>query len=151
MKTRKKILEFIISYIKEHGYPPTVREIGAGVNLKSTSSVNSHLKKMLESGMIETDAGIGCPRAIRVPGMKCLERGRYSKTGWIPVEERLPKTDTFILLPFENFSLPLVGRYEEDRDGGAFYVGDDEETCVSQDMFVNAWRPLPKPYRPKEM
>ena len=41
------------------------------------------------------------------------------------------------------------GLDEEDENGGAFYVGDDDETCVSQDMFVNAWMPLPTPYQPK--
>ena len=39
-------------------------------------------------------------------------------TKWIPVEERLPEDDNYILLSFENFSLPLVGRYEADSDGG---------------------------------
>ena len=71
------------------------------------------------------------------------------KGGWIPVEEELPETDKYILLSFSNFSIPCVGRYEEDENGGAFYVGDDDETCVSQDMFVNAWMNLPAPYQPK--
>lgn len=70
---KEVILTYIKNYIKEHGYPPTVREIGAGVGLKSTSSVQSHLIKMLEMGMIESDAGLGCPRTIRVPGMKFVE------------------------------------------------------------------------------
>ena len=69
--------------------------------------------------------------------------------GWIPVEEELPETDKYILLSFSNFSIPCVGRYEEDENGGAFYVGDDDETCVSQDMFVNAWMNLPDPYQTK--
>ena len=69
--------------------------------------------------------------------------------GWIPVEEELPETDKYILLSFSNFSIPCVGRYEEDENGGAFYVGDDDESCVSQDMFVNAWMNLPAPYQPK--
>lgn len=69
--------------------------------------------------------------------------------GWIPVEEELPETDKYILLSFSNFSIPCVGRYEEDKNGGAFYIGDDDETCVSQDMFVNAWMNLPTPYQPK--
>ena len=68
---------------------------------------------------------------------------------WIPVEERLPNPDDQILLSFENFDIPLVGHYEEDGDGGAFYVGDDLESCASAYLFVNAWMPLPKPYRPK--
>ena len=71
---------------------------------------------------------------------------RYNN-GWIPVEEELPETDKYILLSFSNFSIPCVGRYEEDENGGAFYVGDDDETCVLQDMFVNAWMHLPTPYQ----
>lgn len=62
-----------------------------------------------------------------------------------------PKTEEYILLSFANFSLPMVGRYESDEDdGGAYYLGDEEETCISQDLVVNAWRPIPAPYRQKE-
>lgn len=68
---------------------------------------------------------------------------------WIPVEERLPDPDDNILMSFENFNIPLVGHYEEDGDGGAFYVGDDLESCASAGLFVNAWIPLPKPHRPE--
>ena len=71
-------------------------------------------------------------------------------TGWIPVEERYPDTDKYILLSLSNFSIPIVGRCEEDEDGGAFYAGDEDETLVSQDLFVNAWMLLVKPYRPEE-
>lgn len=80
---------------------------------------------------------------------KGYEDGKKNN-GWIPVEERLPEDDHYILLSFANFNLPMVGRYETDQEGGTFYLGDcdEEDTCISQDLFVNAWRPLPKPYRP---
>ena len=67
---------------------------------------------------------------------------------WIPCNEP-PENDRYVLLSFENFSVPMVGRYEEDENGGAFYVGDDDESCVSQDMFVNAWMNLPAPFQQK--
>ena len=67
--------------------------------------------------------------------------------GWIPVSERYPESDSYILLSFENFSLPTVGRYEEDEEGGAFFVGDDDISCVSSGLYVNAWRPLPAIYK----
>lgn len=70
---KQKILEFIISYIQLHGYPPTVREIGNGVGLKSKSSVHAHLIRMLNDGMIETDVGTGSARAIRVPEYKFVK------------------------------------------------------------------------------
>ena len=67
--------------------------------------------------------------------------------GWIPCSEP-PKTSDYILLSFSNFSVPMVGRYEENEDGGAYYIGDEDKSCVSQDIFVNAWQPLPQPYQP---
>lgn len=67
---RQEIYFFIVDYIKEHCYPPTFREIADGVNLKSTSTVQMHLDKMIASGMLESDDVYGSSRAIRVPGYK---------------------------------------------------------------------------------
>ena len=67
---RKRILEFVVTYLSVHGYSPSVREIGDAVGLKSTSSVHSHLERMIRNGVLETDAPYGTPRAIRVPGYK---------------------------------------------------------------------------------
>lgn len=71
---REKIYDFIVQYITEHGYPPTVREIGAAVGLNSTCTVHMHLKKMFDSGMLETDHP-GVPRTIRVPGYELVKKG----------------------------------------------------------------------------
>ena len=66
---------------------------------------------------------------------------------WNPVWYSVPPDNGYVLLSFANFSIPIVGRYEIDEDGGgAFYAGDEDETLVSQDMFVNAWMELPKKY-----
>ena len=70
---------------------------------------------------------------------------------WISIDERLPDTNDYILLSFSNFTIPAVGRYEAEEDGsGAFYIGDEVETCVSQMLFVNAWMELPEPYKEEE-
>lgn len=74
--TREEILNVIITYISEHGYSPTIREIGEMTGLKSTSTVHSHLNKMLEKGMIETDAGIGSSRAIRIPNYVFVKKAK---------------------------------------------------------------------------
>lgn len=66
--------------------------------------------------------------------------------GWIPVEDGLPEDDNYILLSFENYTLPAIGRYEADSEGGAFYVGDNDKPCINYGLFVNAWRPLPEPH-----
>lgn len=81
-----------------------------------------------------------------------LLAGQIEEHSWIPVEERLPEEDEYVLMSFENFTLPIIGRYEKDNDGGgAWYAGDADgcDTCSSQNLFVNAWMPLPKPYRAK--
>lgn len=75
---RQEILEMIIQYIEEHGYQPTIREIGDAVGLSSTNSVVSHIHKMIKSGMLETDAEIpGSSRAIRVPGYKFVKEAAH--------------------------------------------------------------------------
>lgn len=66
------------------------------------------------------------------------------RTRWIPVTERFPEPGDYVLLSFPDFSVPAIGRYDEDEEGGAFFIGDETES--SQDMFVNAWMPLPEPY-----
>ena len=66
---------------------------------------------------------------------------------WIPVTERLLELGEYVLISFSNFTLPCIGRYDEDEKGGAWFNGDETESLVSQDMYVNAWMPLPEPYR----
>ena len=68
------------------------------------------------------------------------------------MEERLPEDSNYILLSFANFSMTMLGRYEEDQEGGAFYLGDDidDDTYISRNLIVNAWQPLPEPYRPSD-
>ena len=46
-KTQKAVYEFICIYIEENFIPPTVREIGAAVGLKSTSTVHMHLQNLV--------------------------------------------------------------------------------------------------------
>lgn len=61
---QQEILEYIKNQILDHGYPPTVREICAAVNLKSTSSVHSHLATLEKNGYIRRDPTK--PRAIEI-------------------------------------------------------------------------------------
>lgn len=53
-KRQNDVLLFIKKYIAAHGYPPTVREICAGVNLSSTATVFVHLKNLEKNGYIKS-------------------------------------------------------------------------------------------------
>ena len=61
---QQEILEYIKNQILDHGYPPAVREICVAVNLKSTSSVHSHLATLEKNGYIRRDPTK--PRAIEI-------------------------------------------------------------------------------------
>jgi len=66
---QKKIYEYIAACIREQGYPPSVREIGDAVGLKSPSTVHFHLKHLEEAGVIEKGAGKGRAITLREPAV----------------------------------------------------------------------------------
>ena len=72
---------------------------------------------------------------------------REESGGWIACSERQPEDESYMLVSFENSTMPDIARYEENDEGGTFYPGDDEKSYSSYGFFVNAWMPLPEPYR----
>ena len=57
---QQSILDFIKDF--PHPYQPTVREIATGVGISSSSTVHSHLTKLVKIGLIECNPN--CPRCI---------------------------------------------------------------------------------------
>ena len=82
-RKQQEILDYLKEVILRKGYPPTVREICEKVNLKSTSSVHSHLSTLERNGYIKRDPTK--PRAIEI----C--------------------DDSFQMVRTEMSSLPIVG------------------------------------------
>ena len=72
---------------------------------------------------------------------------REEKGRWIPINERMPEDESYILVSFENATMLDIARYEENDEGGTFYPGDDEKSYSSYGIFVNAWMPLPELYK----
>lgn len=95
------------------------------------------------------------PELVDVPWRNGCEVGenfnnlqrRLESSKWILRDDRMPENGSYVLVSFANFSMPDIGRYEEDEDGGAFYPRDEEYTYTSVGLFVNAWMPLPEPYK----
>ena len=65
-RKQQQIYDFILEFTSAHGYPPSVREIGTAVGLKSPSTVHFHLKSLEEAGVIVKAEGK--TRAISLPG-----------------------------------------------------------------------------------
>ena len=66
-RKQQQIYDYILSFTMEHGYPPSVREIGSAMGLKSPSTVHFHMKGLEEAGVIVKAEGK--TRAISLPGM----------------------------------------------------------------------------------
>ena len=65
---QQEIWQFLAEYVDEHGYPPTVREIGDAVGLASPSTVHAHLANLERAGLLKRDPTK--PRAIELVGRK---------------------------------------------------------------------------------
>lgn len=101
-RIQKDIMEYIKQYIQQHGYPPNYREIGDGVGLRSSASVQRYISRMLADGILETDAGTGAVRALRVPGMRYVDTeltilDRYLESERIRIVEQLCPYDIPLL------------------------------------------------------
>ena len=130
---QQEILEYIKNQILDHGYPPAVREICAAVNLKSTSSVHSHLATLEKNGYIRRDPTK--PRAIEIvddefnltrrelrniPIIGEVAAGQpilaeQNIAGYFPVSsDDLPSGDLFVL-KVRGESMINVGIYDGDQ------------------------------------
>jgi repressor LexA len=61
---QQEVYEFVVAYADEHGYPPTVREIGEAVGLASPSTVHAHLANLERAGYVRRDPTK--PRALEL-------------------------------------------------------------------------------------
>ena len=84
MTKKEEIYNYIKTYIAEHGYAPSYREIGHAARLKSTSSVYAYMQDLFAEGILKTEAEEGTPRAFRIaekretdPILKCLLQLKY--------------------------------------------------------------------------
>ncbi|MBT8242014.1 MAG: transcriptional repressor LexA [Acidimicrobiia bacterium] len=75
---QRAILEFIEAFMEDNGYPPSVREIGKYVGMRSSSTVHTHLNNLQEKGFLTRDPST--PRGLRV--------NWDSATGAVDVERR---------------------------------------------------------------
>ena len=80
-KRQQEIFDFVRSYAGEHGYPPTVRDIGKAIGLTSSSTVHAHLSNLEKVGLLRRDPSK--PRAIELLVEKAKEA--VSPGGGLPV------------------------------------------------------------------
>jgi repressor LexA len=84
---QQEIWQFLVSYVDDHGYPPTVREIGEEVGLASPSTVHAHLANLERVGLIKRDPTK--PRAIELTGHRRVEAQAVSDVPHLPLLGRV--------------------------------------------------------------
>ncbi|MBD5634883.1 MAG: transcriptional repressor LexA [Candidatus Eremiobacteraeota bacterium] len=140
---QERILEAIRDFTEEHGYPPSVREIGERVGLSSSSTVQSHLKSLEKRGLIHRDPTK--PRALIAKGSAAAPKPAVSADAAVlPIVGRVaagtPITAT------ENVEGEFVLPAEFARKAGSFMlrvVGESmiDAAILDGDLIVVAPQP----------
>jgi len=81
----QKILNFIGKHMHEAGYPPTVREIGDGVGISSTSHVSYYLDKLENQDFIARDPGVSRGLRLTEKGQSALTVPLYVDNETVPI------------------------------------------------------------------
>ena len=89
-KMQQKIYDYIVQAIQDQGYPPSVREIGEAVGLKSPSTVHFHLKHMEELGVLTKGAGKGRALTLAQPMQGEMPDGAPVQEEAAPAADRIP-------------------------------------------------------------
>lgn len=117
---QRQILEFISKRIGEQGYPPTIREIGEEMGIRSTNGVNDHLKALERKGFLKRE--VLKSRALRPVGTQS--------------ESSAPATGNVIpaVVPIssETIAVPVLGRVAA---GSPILADEHIEATVHVDSF----------------
>lgn len=140
-----EIVRFIRETLTQRGYPPTVREIGRAVGLKSPSAVHAQLKRLEEKGIILREPSI--TRAIRLLGSESLPNnllplvGKVTAglpilatqniEGYLPVPTELGKPGSHFVLRVKGDSMIGAGILD-----GDFLVVRQQDYCSEGDIAV---------------
>ena len=106
---RKQILEYLEHYIEQHGYAPTIQEIGRHFHLSSTATVHKHLTALEQLGLIERSQhrsraiefkGVADEGPPQVPMLGKIAAGRPIEAvqGDSMIDEGIFDKDTIVVL-----------------------------------------------------
>ncbi len=126
-KKEKLVFDYLLKSINENGYAPSVRDIGASLGIKSTSSVHLYLHNLEAKGFIEQDANK--KRTIRICAPYARVSGKVPLLGSIAAGSPILAVENFdgyVDLPWNNakysteelFALKIKG--ESMIDAGIF-------------------------------
>jgi repressor LexA len=107
-RRRREVLAAIDRTIRQRGYPPTVREIGEALGLRSTSSVHFHLKALQDLGYLKRDGSL--TRALTLQG-KSSDVVRRSAEVLVPLVGRVAAGEPIFAAENVEDTLPLPAQF----------------------------------------
>ncbi len=118
----EKILDYMVSYLRENTYQPSIREIGERFGIKSTKTVSEHLQALADKGFLERDPSRS--RGVKILGMD-LDAPGIS----VPCFSRLPEDGKGPRADRAESFLTLDRRLAGEK--GAFFVQARAEELAS--------------------
>ncbi|MFH1077986.1 MAG: transcriptional repressor LexA [Patescibacteria group bacterium] len=112
---QKEVLDFIVQFLNERGYPPSFREIASGLDLASPSTVHVHIQALRERGFLRnsgssssrdlepTDKAVRWGRSVLLPLMGLIAAGQpieaveEHETMAVPVDLAPDSSNSYVL------------------------------------------------------
>jgi repressor LexA len=121
-----EVLRFIARQIEECGYPPTIREIGEALDIRSTNGVNDHLKALERKGYLTRDP-VKSRALIPTPSAREALGGDAAPSNVVPLLRHPQKSGARLI------EVPIVGRVAA---GQPILAQERVEDTVQIDAFL---------------
>ena len=121
-KMERRILDYLIDYLKRNTYQPSIREIGKRFGIKSTKTVSEYLQSLADKGYIEREASRS--RGVRIVGLELQK----SDTVTVPYYGKIAAGQPALLRDFVDAEFALDPKLAGST--GAFFLevrGDSME------------------------
>lgn len=104
---QRRMLDFIVSFTEDSGYPPSIREIGKAVGISSTSVVNYNLNRLVDEGYLDRDQNVS--RGIRLTEKLVRATSQLADVVRIPLVGRIFASEP---VPLPSTDSPMFGTDE---------------------------------------
>jgi repressor LexA len=99
-----EVLRFIAREIEDRGYPPTIREIGEALDIRSTNGVNDHLKALERKGFLTRDPVKSRALIPTSAAREALGGGDEAPTNVVPIARAATRPGSRMI------EIPIIGR-----------------------------------------
>ena len=126
-----EILNYVKAHVKDKGYPPSVREICKGVNLKSTSTVHGYLVALEKKGYIKRDPTK--PRAIEITDKNYIDLNQDAVS--VPIVGHVTAGEPILAVENIEGSFPIPK--ELTANGDVFMLRVQGDSMIEAGIYSN--------------